>query len=275
LLGAFYNTEGYDCHDPAFDAASSPRSDAVRLDLVQSAVESRSPFLLDIGPGAGHLLRHARERGWRVAGLEVGRPARERLEQQGVSTYADLDAWHAAAQQADVVTMVHVLEHMTEPAATLQRVHRDALRRGGVCYIEVPNVDSLRARLAVSFLRPLWRSNAGRYLAFPIHLTYFNHRALRRLLRAQGFEILRMGTLGLGVDELFALPSTGYPASRDGRTAPAARISEERGDRARTPSAADSTPVLIAAARRTIGRAVKSAMSRARLGEHLYAICRA
>jgi 2-polyprenyl-3-methyl-5-hydroxy-6-metoxy-1,4-benzoquinol methylase len=199
LLGAFYNTEGYDCHDPAFDAASSPRSDAVRLDLVQSAVESRSPFLLDIGPGAGHLLRHARERGWRVAGLEVGRPARERLEQEGVTTYADLDAWRAAAQQADVVTMVHVLEHMTEPAATLRRVQTDALRRGGVCYIEVPNVDSLRARLAVSFLRPLWRSNAGRYLAFPIHLTYFNHRALRRLLRAQGFEILRMGNIGIGL----------------------------------------------------------------------------
>jgi SAM-dependent methyltransferase len=106
------------------------------------------------------------------------------------------------SQQVDVVTMVHVLEHCPSPADTLFHL-RKVLKPNGLIYIEVPNVNSLRARLGGSFLKPLWTHDPERYLAFPIHLFYFHPFSLRRLLTSQRYRILEIGTMGIGVEELF------------------------------------------------------------------------
>jgi SAM-dependent methyltransferase len=153
--------------------------------------------------------------------------------------------------------MVHVLEHLPDPGVVLQEVRRILDSSGGAFFVEVPNANSLRARLALSLFRPLWTAHAERYNAFPIHLQYFNATALRHLLEAHRFRILAIGTLGLGVEELFASPTrpVGTASSSDcTHSPPSQRGSPRRMQRTRT--------------------AVKRVFSTFRLGENLYAVCR-
>ena len=187
-LELFYNSDGYECH--TVSAASDPH---VRLDIVERFRQPSS--LCDVGCGSGELLRAAQKRGWDVCGIEPGAP-RKHLE---FDIYPDLSEM---SRQVDVVTMVHVLEHCPSPPDTLSDL-RKAIKPNGLIYIEVPNVNSLRARLGGSFLKPLWTHDPERYLAFPIHLFYFHPSALRRLLTTQGYKILELGTMGIGVEELF------------------------------------------------------------------------
>lgn len=187
-LERFYNSDEYVCHNVS--AASDPH---VRLDIVERLRQPSS--LCDFGCGSGELLRAAQKRGWDVCGIEPGAP-RKHLE---FDIYPDLSEMD---QQVDVVTMVHVLEHCPSPADTLFHL-RKILKPNGLIYIEIPNVNSLRARLGGSFLKPLWTHNPERYLAFPIHLFYFHPFSLRKLLIAQGYKTLEIGTMGIGVEELF------------------------------------------------------------------------
>jgi 2-polyprenyl-3-methyl-5-hydroxy-6-metoxy-1,4-benzoquinol methylase len=164
----------------------------------------RSPATLcDFGCGAGELLRIAEGRGWDVTGVEPG-ATRNSLTAQGFQVVSDIQEM----PPVDVVVMVHALEHCPDPSNVLLDL-RKKIKHGGLIYIEVPNADSLRARLANSFLKPLWTFAAERYLAFPIHLFYFNPHSLSRLLKNQRYQILELGTMGMGVEELFAPKANG------------------------------------------------------------------
>jgi hypothetical protein len=128
-----------------------------------------------------------------------------------------------------------------------------------VFLVEVPNADSLRARLATSFLRPLWTTNVERYLAFPIHLLYFNAHSLRKLLEQVGFKVLTLGTIGMGVEELRSRPAPSL-ADKTEQVANTEQPQNEKSNSARIPSGAK--------------QAIKKLTSTLLLGEQLIAVCR-
>jgi 2-polyprenyl-3-methyl-5-hydroxy-6-metoxy-1,4-benzoquinol methylase len=240
-LNKFYSADGYDCHDPAF--GSDPE---IRLDIVRRFTSPTR--LCDFGAGAGRLLRSAKARGWQVAGIEPGL-SRTKLVAQGFDVVSSLSELR---DPVHVFTMVHVLEHLQSPGDTLKKM-RKKLATGGMVYIEVPNADSLRGRLADSPLKPLWTHAPERYLAFPIHLFYFNEHSLSRLLKSCGYAILEMGTMGMGVEELFQ-PSN---APTNGTPGPANSHSNGASSRSRFQFAKNL---------------IKRGFSRFRLGENLYVV---
>jgi hypothetical protein len=240
-LSAFYNTEGYDCHDPQFGSDPNPRLKIIRQ-------FKTSGVLCDFGAGAGLLLNAAKLLGWNVCGVEAGR-SRESLQSSGFNVVTDLSEMEVAP---DVFTMVHTLEHLPSPGITLLGVRRK-LKDHGLLYVEVPNADSVRARLANSPLKPYWTHAPERFLAFPIHLFYFNSSSLERLLKSSGFKVIKMGTMGMGVEELFQhapLACNSSNSSAVGR--------EQQSER---------KPKLLLAR-----KAVKQIFSSFRLGENLYAV---
>jgi SAM-dependent methyltransferase len=81
----------------------------------------------------------------------------------------------------DAVTLWHVLEHVEDPAATLDVLH-DWLRPGGALLVGVPNLASWQAHLG----GPRWY-----HLDLPRHRTHFTARGLRRLLERHGFHTVR------------------------------------------------------------------------------------
>jgi hypothetical protein len=78
----------------------------------------------------------------------------------------------------DLVVLCHVLEHLSDPKATLEEIRR-LLKPGGRLAVSVPNFSSWQARL----MGPAWF-----HLDLPRHLFHFPAHGLRRLLEQAGFR---------------------------------------------------------------------------------------
>ncbi len=134
--------------------------------------------LLDVGSGAGQYVWAMRDLGWNAFGLE---PAMAMSEEsvQGPSPF--VAGWAEqlpfAPAQFDCVTFWHSLEHTADPRAALEEARR-VLRPDGLLMLEVPNLDSLQARVFGRF----WV-----HLDPPRHRYHFTPPALRRMLQLAGF----------------------------------------------------------------------------------------
>lgn len=196
--------------------------------------------------------------GKRITGIEIGEKARENLVREGFEVYPNLAGAQALRGQVDALTMIQVLEHLVDPAAVLEGVWA-MLRPNGIFVVEVPNAGSLRARIAGSTLAALLPRPAQRYQAFPIHLYHFEARQLESFLRKHGFRIAELHTVGMGIEELWAKPSA------DGQSQ--AQPSPAHGGPHETSRPFFPVPPFFR-------EAIKAGMSRLRLGEQLFAICR-
>lgn len=76
----------------------------------------------------------------------------------------------------DLITMVHVLEHVKNPLTSLQAINQ-VLSDDGFFYVEVPDIDTPYGKLL------------GNYF-ITYHLHYFSRTTLKQLLMKTGFEIV-------------------------------------------------------------------------------------
>ncbi len=134
--------------------------------------------LLDVGCGAGDLLRIARQLGWETAGVE---PSGAVDLPEGALIAADLSDRKLEGKEFDVVVS-HSLEHMTEPLRALARV-RELMSGTGLLFVALPNIASIEARL----FRSRWY-----HLDLPRHLYHFTPKTIRAMLRNAGFRVTRM-----------------------------------------------------------------------------------
>jgi SAM-dependent methyltransferase len=187
VLNRFYSGNTYVCHT---EEGAGPTRGSHVLDFIGGPPKR----LLDFGCGAGDLLAAAKASGWIASGYEPGTRGLETCVRRGLPVTNDLASIPDAS--ADVITLVHVFEHLPDRSSTLSELRR-MLSPGGCVYIEVPNIGSLRAKLAGMSSR-----FDERYRAFPIHLGYFSASHLSLLLHMHGWSIVRFTTLGFGVDQL-------------------------------------------------------------------------
>jgi SAM-dependent methyltransferase len=154
--------------------------DAQRLALLAPAL-SPGAAVLDVGAGRGRFVAAASAAGYRATGVEPS--------QRGVaaarSVYGvDLD--QAGIDDAvlddgslDAVSLWHVLEHLDEPGAALERI-AGWLRPGGTLLVGVPNLRSVQA----------WVGGERWYhLDVPRHRTHFTPEGLEALLACHGFTV--------------------------------------------------------------------------------------
>jgi cyclopropane fatty-acyl-phospholipid synthase-like methyltransferase len=139
--------------------------------------------LLDVGCGRGNFLTIARDYGFDVRGIDISDRAVEYAQKQfnlrvDVATLDDLAR---TENRFDVITLWHVLEHFVDPFKHLQQV-RSLLNEGGICVIEVPNLNSLKFRIA----RQKW--HGGNHPLY--HRTFFSTGTLRNALAKTGFSEL-------------------------------------------------------------------------------------
>jgi 2-polyprenyl-3-methyl-5-hydroxy-6-metoxy-1,4-benzoquinol methylase len=140
--------------------------------------------VIEIGSGDGWLIRRMAERQVTVVGVEPyaaqGDTGPEVLD-------TPVEALGALADDADVVVLWHVLEHLDDPELGL-RGAVEALGRHGRVVVSVPNLDSLQARIG------------GRrwfHLDVPRHAVHFTRRGLVRLIERCGLSVTRVGSVVL------------------------------------------------------------------------------
>jgi len=145
--------------------------------------------LLDFGCGTGHFLKHCKQKGWIVSGIEPNHKANvmasKLLNQPIHQTIKD------SKTKFDLVTAWHVLEHVPDPMKTIKAL-RKRLTDNGHLVIAVPNHLSFDAM----HYKDKW---AG--FDVPRHLFHFNQESFQYMAKRRKLKIVN--TLPLPLDAYY------------------------------------------------------------------------
>jgi SAM-dependent methyltransferase len=149
--------------------------------LLRRAGLSRGARVLDAGAGRGRLVAALRSAGYDARGIEPS--ARSAGMAQAVGEPVERTAIEDHEETGlDAVVLWHVLEHVDDPHATLQRL-RGWLAPDGLLLLGVPNAASLQARIG---------GDGWLHFDAPRHRSHFTPRGLDLLLEHSGFELGRV-----------------------------------------------------------------------------------
>jgi 2-polyprenyl-3-methyl-5-hydroxy-6-metoxy-1,4-benzoquinol methylase len=165
---------------------------------------------LDIGCSAGIFLQRVQAAfRTQAVGVEPGEAYRRHACQAGLEVHARLEQVEADGRRFDLISLIHVLEHLPDPVAYLIRLRESLLARGGWLLVEVPNV-----YIHTSFEYE--------------HLYSFSRRTLTETLRKAGFRTAAVCIQGRPISPLFPFYIT-VLARPDERPPRPFRVRPERG----------------------------------------------
>ena len=142
------------------------------LDILEESEIEKVERHLDIGCSSGILIeRVAGHYQCQSIGVEPGDAYRTYAENRGIKVYASLEDVHKAGEKKfDLITMIHVLEHLPDPVEYLIQLKDRWLKSSGVLLLEVPNLYA--------------------HSSFEVaHLSSFSQFTLEETLRKAGFNL--------------------------------------------------------------------------------------
>ena len=148
-------------------------------------IKGSSLAALDVGGGSGWLLndlKRAEPRVNRTTVVDIDPRAEEIARSNGHAFYLTTFEQFDANEQFDIILMLNLIEHVTDPVAVLRKAKK-LLRPGGRIWIKTPNYDALDARI---FKNRSW----GGFHA-PRHFVLFTKDSLVRHCEAAGFTVAR------------------------------------------------------------------------------------
>lgn len=130
---------------------------------------------LEIGCSAGYLLLALKEQyGCTSVGIEPGNAYRDHAVQQGFTVYPSLvELQENKEEPFDLISMSHVLEHLTDPVGYLSDLRRSWLTPDGWLFLEVPNL-------------------YGHFSYEVAHLFSFTSHTLEQVIRKAGFRVVQL-----------------------------------------------------------------------------------
>jgi SAM-dependent methyltransferase len=163
--------------DSAYDAGHTERSIQARkiLELVRKLQPGGR--LLDIGAGSGFLVEQAIQMGYQAEGIEPSGWLRKMAAQRGLPVHLGTFPHPTVSGQFDVITLIDVVEHVSEPVELLQHI-ADGLTPDGTAIVVTPDVDSIAARVLG------WKWWHYRVA----HIGYFNKQTLFLALDKAGLQ---------------------------------------------------------------------------------------
>lgn len=161
------------------DGTLKRRSDLIVERLFAAASLKAPASALDFGCGNGVMLRAIarREPGWVLDGLDLDDRYRSQLSNiEGFRRLVIAGADEERPETYDLVTMIHALEHLTDPLHSLKDIAR-RLKPGGMLFIESPNVADNPFDLLIAD-----------------HATHFTPKSVAHLLARAGFAVKQLAT---------------------------------------------------------------------------------
>lgn len=166
-------------------------------DIVEMLASQKNPLkipekgnFLDVGCGKGDFLRYAASKlpNYICHGTELDKNLIEYIQGSSDEYYkklniskGDLLDCNFDSNNFDIVTIMHVLEHLPNPRRVLEEAKR-ILCPGGLLIIAVPNYQS--------FIRNIY-GTSWPYFRYPFHLYHYSTSNLSLFLKDLGFEIIK------------------------------------------------------------------------------------
>ncbi len=125
--------------------------------------------ILDIGAGTGDFLKSAKQKGWKINGVEPNEGARKLAHEKEVNLESSID--DVKGKKFDVITLWHVLEHLPNLEETINKIE-GLLKPGGTLIIAVPNYMSYDAL----YYKTFWAA-----FDVPRHLWHFSRKSMEIL----------------------------------------------------------------------------------------------
>jgi 2-polyprenyl-3-methyl-5-hydroxy-6-metoxy-1,4-benzoquinol methylase len=141
---------------------------------------SEEGSLLDVGCGNGDFLRRMHSLGWRVSGVEPDRTAVAYAASQGFQVFNGTIRDVPTNAQYDVITLNHVIEHVSDPVELLRQCGKRLRQNTGQIVLTTPNFKSLGSR---------WFGRHWRGLEVPRHLNIFSVESLRACVARAGLRV--------------------------------------------------------------------------------------
>ena len=165
--------------------------------------------VLDIGCGWGQTMKYLASKGASCSGFDPAPEAVAYVQSIGLECIqAGMERMDVFGERRfDVVLLMNVLEHLSEPVDVIAEIRATVLKDGGLLVVEVPN-DFNAFQIAAQELHglPQW------WVAPPAHLNYFSSSTLSALLSGSGFDVpLVESTFPL---EMFLLMGQNYVTDR-------------------------------------------------------------
>ena len=184
VSGRHYNRIGTEYYLSAAKLQSDYAPSRFDRELRLFQTYCRAGAVLDVGCSSGAFLFQLRQRfpdRYRALGTDASGPPLDYAESRGIPVARGnfLDAGFDPGK-FDAITFWAVLEHVSAPREFLQKAAA-LLNPAGLCFLLVPNMESLAARLLG------WRY---RYI-YPQHLNYFTAATLTKLVEPN-FSIVEL-----------------------------------------------------------------------------------
>lgn len=139
---------------------------------------NHQPSLLDYGCGTGEFLKICSSLGWETFGVEPSHLAKAKaIELTKLNIKSDLV--ELEGQKFDVITLWHVLEHVSDLREKIIQL-KHLLKPSGIIFVAVPNHESYDASVYCEY----W---AG--FDVPRHLWHFSRATMTKLLDNEGLKL--------------------------------------------------------------------------------------
>lgn len=184
-LAGYYKTDEYISH-------SATRKGLInKMYLIIRSITSRKKRkiierytkgrkILDIGCGTGEFLNECRNHGWITTGVEPDKNAASFARNTYSLKVHDESFLNGNAEtEYDVITLWHVLEHVSDLNKRMEQISR-LLSPDGMLLVALPNCDSKDARI----YGPFWAA-----YDVPRHLYHFTKNTMSMLLEKHQFKV--------------------------------------------------------------------------------------
>ncbi len=157
---------------------------SVVLKEIKKLLILRRLSLLDFGCGKGLFLQFAKKFGFEGKGIESSKPRANYAKTHfGLEVNTDYySKGKAFENKFSLITLFHVLEHITLPISTLENLVKDNLDEEGLLVIEVPNMESWQSK---------WSGKRWLHLDVPRHITHFTPQSLSLAIKQSGCTVLK------------------------------------------------------------------------------------
>jgi len=199
-LPTYYQSENYISHTDAKKSLLDKVYQLVKNYTIAKKVKLIQSFhtselnLLDIGCGTGDFIKAAENVKWHVSGIEPNDLARK-LAQDKIQTptqvVADLHEISDTKNQFDVISLWHVLEHVSNLDEYIKTI-KSVLKQNGVLLIAVPNFKSYDALQYKEF----WAA-----YDVPRHLWHFSQKSINSIFKKHQMEVIK--TLPMKFDSYY------------------------------------------------------------------------